>query len=73
MRPIYQQQEELWRTKKRTNVRTRCAPVHRNPTATIAAPHAKAPARQSNLIAIVDTRTALETSDYFRALAQLHF
>jgi hypothetical protein len=73
MRPIYQQQEELWRTKKRNNVRTPCAPVHPSKVASIAAPHAKAQARLLNLIAIAAIRTAKETSDYFPDSAQAHF
>jgi hypothetical protein len=71
MRPIYQQQEELWRTKKRNNARTRCVPVHLSQTASIAAHHAKAQARRWNLIATVDIRTAPETSDYFRGFSAI--
>src|SRR5882762_10794903 len=72
MRPIYSQREELWRTKKRTNARTRSVRVHLSQTASIAARHAKAPARLWNLIAIVDIRSVPETSN-FSELAQCHF
>jgi hypothetical protein len=65
MRPIHQQQEESWRTKKRKNARIRFAPVHPSQTASIAALHAKAQARPLSLIAIVDIPTAPETSDSF--------
>jgi len=72
MRPIYLQQEELWRTKKRKNARTRFAPVHLSQAASIAAHHAKAQARLWNLTVIVDIRNAPETSN-FPDLAQRHF
>jgi hypothetical protein len=64
MRPIYSQQEELWRTKKRKNAKTQSAPVHLSQAASIAAHHAKAPARLWNLIATVDIRTAPEISNF---------
>jgi len=71
MRPIYQQQEESWRTKKRNNARTRYAPVHPRKVASIAAPHAKAQARPLSLIATVDIPIAPETSDLFSAIGAI--
>jgi hypothetical protein len=73
MRPIYYQQEASWRTNKLTNARTRCAPVHPNQTASIAAHHAKAQAKLLNLIVIAAIRTAPETSDNFPDSAQFYF
>ena len=73
MRPIYRQQEELWRTKKRNDVRTRFALVHRKKTASIAAHRARARAKRLSWIAIAAIRIVPETSNYFPASAQFTF